>query len=151
MYKLFIPILILFSIESYNQTIDLSVVSSAGDHKVTEIISISWTLGEIAVNTMTSEGMLLSQGFHQGNLFFNSVVGVHSDLQLRTYPNPVIDKLIIESTDQNHLYEIIDIHGKTLKKGFITSNTFELDFTTFPSGIYILKVDQRLMHKIIKK
>ena len=127
------------------------MVASAGNNVTTETISISWTLGEIAINTMTSEGLILSQGFHQGNLFINSIEGVHSDFQLKTYPNPVIDKLIIESPGQNQLYEIIDVNGRVLNNGFITSNPFELDFTNLPSGVYFLRVEQRLTHKIIKK
>ena len=150
MKKLFIPILILISFESFNQTIERSVVSSAGNNVTTETISMSWTFGEIAVTTLTSEGLVLSQGFHQGNLFINSIEGVQPEFQLKTYPNPVIDKLIIESPGQNQLYEIIDVNGRVLNNGFITSNPFELDFSNLPSGAYFLRVEQKLTHKIIK-
>jgi len=36
-------------------------------------MSISRTLSEVVVNTMTSEVLVLSQGFHQGNLFIDAV------------------------------------------------------------------------------
>ncbi len=150
MKKLIIPILILISLESFNQTIERSVVASAGNNVTTETFSMSWTLGEIAVNTLTSVGLVLSQGFHQGNLIIDAIEGAYPEFHLKTYPNPVTDKLIIESSGQNQLYEIIDVSGRVLNIGFITSNPFELDFTNIPSGIYFLRVEQKLTHKIIK-
>ena len=105
MKGLFSAILVLISIESYNQTIDQSVVSPAGNNVEAETFSISWTLGEVAVSTLTSDGIILSQGFQQGNLFVNAIEGIESEFQLKTYPNPVVNKLIIESSDQNQFYE----------------------------------------------
>ena len=151
MKKLLFPILILISIGAYSQSIDRSVVASAGNNVTTETTSISWTLGEIAVSTLTSEGLALSQGFHQGNLFIDAIEGAHPDFLLKTYPNPVIEKLIIESSKHNQLYEIIDINGRVLINGIITSNPFELDFTDLTNGVYFFRVEHRITHKIIKK
>ena len=148
---LFITALILISAFSVGQTIERSVIAAAGNQVVTESISVSWTLGEIAVNTLTSEGTILTQGFHQGNLFINAIEGTQFDFQLRTYPNPVIDKLIIESLDLDQLYEIIDVNCKVLINGYITANPYELDFTNLPSGVYFLRVEHRHTHKVIKK
>lgn len=68
MEVLFITVLVLISVESYNQTIDQSVIASAGNDVDTELFSISWTLGEIAINTLNSDEIVLSQGFHLGAL-----------------------------------------------------------------------------------
>jgi len=151
MKALFIAILVLISIESYNQTIDRSVVSSAGNDVDTETISVSWTLGEVATATLNSDGLILSQGFHQGNLFVNAIEGTEPAFQLKTYPNPVVNKLIVESSELNQLYEIIDANGRVIKNGFIDSNPFELDLTNLPSGPYFLRVEQIATHKIIKE
>ncbi len=151
MKALFITILVLISIESYNQSIDRSIVASAGNNVDTETISVSWTLGEVAIATLNSDGLILSQGFQQGNLFIDAIEGTHPEFQLKTYPNPVIDKLIIESSNLNQLYEIIDVNGRVIKNGFIDSNPFELDLTNLPSGPYFLRVEQIQTHKIIKE
>ena len=111
MKALFITILVLVSIESYNHTIDRSVISSAGNNVDTETISVSRTLGEVAIANLSSDGLILSQGFHQGNLFIDAIEGIHPEFQLKTYPNPVVNKLIIESLNLDQLYEIIDVNG----------------------------------------
>ncbi len=151
MKKLLFPILLLISIGAYNQSIERSVVASAGNNATSETISISWTLGEIAASSLTSPGLYLSQGFHQGNLLIDAIEGAYPGFLLKTYPNPVIDKLIVESSKLNQLYEIIDINGRVLINGFITSNPFDLDFTDLASGVYFFRVEHRTTHKIIKK
>lgn len=100
---LFITVLVLVSIESYNQTIDQSVIASAGNDVDTETISVSWTLGEVGIANLSSDGLILSQGFHQGNFFIDAIEGIHPDFQLKTYPNPVVNKLIIDSLTLIHL------------------------------------------------
>ena len=146
-----ITILVLVSIESFNQTIDRSVVSSTGDHIDSDLISVSWTLGEIAISPSSSDGLILSQGFHQGNLVINAIEGILSEFQLKTYPNPVLDRLIIESSKLNQYYEIFDVNGRVITNGHIDSSPFELDFTTLPSGSYFLIVESKWTHKIIKE
>jgi len=151
MKAILITILVLISIESYNQTIDRSVVSSTGNHVDTDLISVSWTLGEVAISTSRSEGLILSPGFHQGNLVINAIEGIQSDYQLKTYPNPVADKLIVESSKLDQFYEIIDMNGRLIKNGHITSNPFVLDLTYLPGGSYFLRVEHKLIYKIIKE
>ena len=107
MKVLFITILVLVSIESYNQTIDRSELSSAGNNVDTETISVSRTVGEVAIANLSSDGLILSQGFQQGNLFINAIEGTQSDFQLKTYPNPVIDKLIVESSNRIFAIDLV--------------------------------------------
>jgi len=47
------------------QSIDRDVISSAGDHFQGPNSSLSWTLGEIATETLTDGNIILTQGFQQ--------------------------------------------------------------------------------------
>ena len=47
------------------QTIDRQVIASSGDYFEGTNSSISWTVGEIATETLTDGNYILTQGFHQ--------------------------------------------------------------------------------------
>lgn len=47
------------------QSIDRNVVASSGDYFEGPSSSISWTLGEIATETLTDGNFIITQGFHQ--------------------------------------------------------------------------------------
>ncbi len=49
----------------HSQTIDRDVVASSGDYFEGPNSSISWTLGEIATETLTDGNFILTQGFQQ--------------------------------------------------------------------------------------
>ncbi len=77
-------------------------------------------------------------------------------LSIVIYPNPVSKYLFIELDGViNELnYIIMDITGKTLKKGNIGGSLLEIDLSNFNSGIYTiqfeLKDEQRKIFKLIK-
>ena len=57
---------IFLSVCSYAQiALKPSVIASCGSYAETETMSISWTLGELATNTLTGGAMILTQGFQQ--------------------------------------------------------------------------------------
>ena len=61
--------------------------------------------------------------------------------KIEVYPNPVGDKLSIESAKYfNFNYEIYDITGKQYLSGKLNSNKASLDVSHLRSGIYILKI-----------
>lgn len=65
-----------------------------------------------------------------------------SNETLEVSPNPVIDQLSIisESSEQAH-YIIFDITGKQVMAGTLNNST--INVSTFPSGIYIIRIDER--------
>lgn len=151
MKKLIIVFLISMPPLAFGQQIDRYVVAAGGDYFEATSTNITWTLGELAVESFTVGNMFLSQGFQQGNMMVTSSGGIPAGFILKTYPNPVVDILIVETEKLDLKYRIVDIHGKMLKNGNISSSSFELDFTSFPSGIYFLWIEENQTHKIIKK
>lgn len=59
-----ISILLLLSLSTQAQTLDRQVIASAGS-SVSSTIQIDYTVGEIAVQPITSGNIILTQGFHQ--------------------------------------------------------------------------------------
>jgi hypothetical protein len=128
-----------------------SVIGSAGDDYQSDKVQISWTIGEVATETLSSENYILSQGFHQGNLKVNTLMkDLPADFQIKAYPNPVKDILIIESLEPGFEYQLMDANGRVIRNGIINANSEEIDFSSLSPGTYFLQTGKKRTHKIIK-
>lgn len=128
------------------------VVGSAGGDSQSELHSVSWTIGEVVTETYSSNDYILSQGFHQGNLFVSRVNDNYPfEIELKAYPNPVVDKLNVETDETDFKYRIIDVNGRSVANGTIHSDLKRIDFSAFPAGIYFLQVGEYQTHKIVKQ
>lgn len=152
MKSLFILFLLATSVHVFSQEKAQQVFAAAGDQHSSASATVSWTLGETFTASLSSSSVILNQGFQQGMLTVNSLVepGM-SDLKLRAYPNPVMDILILETDGKQHNYRVINMHGELVLNGNITDVFQEIDFTNLPQGIYLLSVDQKQSHKVIKQ
>jgi hypothetical protein len=67
-----------------------------------------------------------------------SVIELNSKSDVKIYPNPVINDLIVEGVDVKSMkIEILDVLGNVLQQD-IQNN--RMDFSNYNSGIYILKI-----------
>lgn len=66
--------LVIFIRPCMSQSIERSVVASAGDYYESANVSLSWTLGEIATETYSSANNILTQGFQQPDISLVSLV-----------------------------------------------------------------------------
>ena len=79
-----------------------------------------------------------------------------SEKGIRIYPNPIQDKLIIE-TDmaiENQQIQICDLRGLSAYNAYLTSQKCVVDFSNMQKGIYLLKLKLNgnvLVKKIIKQ
>ncbi|WP_288444275.1 T9SS type A sorting domain-containing protein [uncultured Chryseobacterium sp.] len=74
------------------------------------------------------------------------------------YPNPFRDYLYLDFTSNNFKgseYELFDAQGKLVKKDKISQSKSELNFSSIPSAMYIIRITQNgeniKTFKIIKK
>lgn len=149
-YRYFL-LLLSFPALSFAQDIKQNVIGTAGDDFNNDKVSVSWTIGEVVSENLSTESYDLTQGFHQGNLVVNRINEEFPIIfQIKAYPNPVKDILIIESEDPGFEYQLINVQGKVISNGFIHSFSEEIDFTNLPSGTYFLQVEKYDTHKIIK-
>jgi uncharacterized repeat protein (TIGR01451 family) len=61
---------------------------------------------------------------------------------VKIYPNPFKNTILIESIEDLHSYEIMDLNGKSVaeKRIIISSSNIEIDMSSYPSGVYLLKL-----------
>lgn len=137
-----------------------SVLATAGAFQTNGSYSLSWTVGELAVSTLTEGSNVLTQGFQQPwDMSVSIQDGPEINWSVKAYPNPVYDylnvKFSLEKSEEFSI-EVTDITGKkvlTREPQMInTDEIVDLDFTQFKPGIYFLRVyssDQKV-HKVYK-
>lgn len=137
---------------TYGQTSILQVVSPAGGYYLsTEAnISVSWTLGEPVVGTLIneSEGIILTQGFQQGDfVIVNVPVDPSAGFTARIFPNPAKDettlKLTLPTLGRINL-TVLDITGRVVMSDQFDVTTQEysrtLNVTGLRAGIYLIRI-----------
>ena len=66
------------------------------------------------------------------------------------FSNPINNQVFVTSSKEKISLSLIDITGKTLKKTFF-SNQPKLVVSDIPSGIYLLKIEDKYENSIVKK
>lgn len=116
------------------------IVSTAGDSFRTEAGYLSFTLGEVAIETLPASPQQLTQGFHQPMLFVKKAAGVE-DGMMKVFPNPVGTVLYIQSRQRDAVrrYTVLDIRGIKVREGNVKDLT-EISFDGLPAAVYTLQV-----------
>ncbi|MFC2090580.1 T9SS type A sorting domain-containing protein [Bacteroidota bacterium] len=141
---------LLFSFTGNAQDVVLSptVIASAGSSSTAGDIHLSWTLGELAVSTLSEGAYILNQGFHQ--TYKSDIIGIDNEpikWQINAYPNPVSKELKIlfnvpEVT--NFLVEIQDVTGKILYQQsydkVYSEDIITVEMSSFAPGIYFFRI-----------
>ncbi|HRW63740.1 MAG TPA: T9SS type A sorting domain-containing protein [Bacteroidales bacterium] len=131
---------------AYSQTISSYVVASAGESAENGNISISWTLGEVAVETLESSSITLTQGFQQGYFEITSIdESITGNITLKVYPNPAAEFIWVamETVDiKVATIEIFDIDGKRVynQKWHLIDGEKQILLNGFSASQYILRV-----------
>jgi hypothetical protein len=123
------------------------VVSSGGSHASGANVSLSWTIGEPVVSTLSTGGYILTQGFHQSRLSATAIE--HTPIpgfNLLVYPNPFLYvlHLSVEEGDFSRLdYQLLTVDGKSLLTKPIKSKVSDIDMQAYPAANYLLLVRQQ--------
>src|SRR5690554_1014750 len=73
----------------------------------------------------------------------------HSPNQINIYPNPTTGYVYFPESCYHMDYEIFDMKGKLINHGRINSLGY-INLSTLPSGIYLIKLENQFVNKIIK-
>jgi hypothetical protein len=121
------------------------VVSSAGGQSENSNGSLSWTVGEVAVETLRNNDLILTQGFHQTRLEatgLDIIDGIQPDIL--AYPNPVDDIINVNIKGLSEIkgwsYILYDTHGRVLENSVIDSDNTGISFSNLPKSTYLLRV-----------
>jgi len=131
---------------SFSQSLERQVSASSGGSGQSSSAMLEWTLGETAVQTFTSSGHILTQGFHQGLLLFTNIFNNPSSaFYLYIYPNPTTDKVYtqISGNDTPLYYRLTDLKGRNILELQILPEVEAIDFSTYPSGVYLLTIQDK--------
>ncbi len=148
-------------ISLFSQSSVHEVMATSGNSYQTNSIQIDWTLGEVAISTLTGSGSLLTQGFHQPHYLITAINRLPADYgQIKVYPNPTTDQLNIDfafTKKEKIELVLLDLTGKVMLKNTIVGQTISknISLATLPSGTYFLsmKIGNQIFsqtHKIQK-
>jgi hypothetical protein len=90
-----------------------------------------------------------------GKIVYSNTVMINlkSGVIVMLYPNPVKDKLTIQQfeTIQNKTVILSDGHGRILQQVKLTNLQQTVNMETYPAGIYILKMEDGTIFKVLKQ
>jgi hypothetical protein len=141
------------------QSVTPEVIASAGEHFDNGNVQLSWTLGEVMIDTYDNGTNILTQGFHQPMLTVTAVDETLADVRLSLYPNPTSDYLNIElgNNDKDINLQLYDMGGKLIHKAVINAyqTKYVLPMNAVASGNYLVQMQTEdgkvnTTHKVIK-
>lgn len=122
---------------------------------------------EVRAMALQSDGAIVVAGFSSNGFDYDFSLAryypglepgireaAEQEYSIYLYPNPVSDLLLIESDISIGIYYLLDITGKTVLQGSVTSTKFTLDLSTLSSGVYFISVtdgDKQVFGKVVKE
>ncbi|MEI6578616.1 MAG: T9SS type A sorting domain-containing protein [Eubacteriales bacterium] len=134
---------ILFISYSMNgQTIQNSVISSAGGSSSTSNVKMDYTLGETVIETFSAGGNTLTQGFHQTNLTLVAIENVELFAEMSVYPNPTSEFVNLDIPANYNLLDVnmYDVTGKLIRTKTNVSGLVTFNVNDLATGTYYLQV-----------
>jgi hypothetical protein len=120
------------------------VISSTGSTGQNANGTLSYTLGELVIDTRTAGSTTLTQGFHQTKLEVTSVKEVQNlGFTVTASPNPTNDFITIKVENGNSKkisFALFDVNGKLITNGNILNSEAEISFISLNPATYILKI-----------
>jgi hypothetical protein len=152
----------------FSQELKPTIIAAGGGSDKTTNISLDWTLGEFAVETISFGGKMYTQGFHQPILVVksyhsppaNELITGLTGYKVFVAPNPAqsfFNVVIEDESGNNLLVTLYDLNGKKLqtKQGSGPKYTVRMNISPYASGVYLLDIRSRTgkqigIYKIVK-
>lgn len=152
-------LLVLLSWTARAQRIDPAAVSSSGGFFQAPEVSVSWTVGQTAVDLRSGHFGTLSEGFQQAFLTVIPIRERTIPFTLDLYPNPARHSLLVtlQGGRQEMTLVVYDLLGQpVLRQQLREGDTMaRLPFAGLPSGMYLLVAfsgsgEQLALYKVVK-
>ena len=133
----------------------LEVVNSGGGYHENSEGSITFSIGEVIIETIAHGDLCFTQGFCQANVTVTAVNEIPGlDYELIAYPNPTKNYVILKITREklsDLKYYLFDMHGKLIKTEQVkaTETTIPFNFL-IPSTYYLKVIDGQIEVKTFK-
>lgn len=112
------------------------VFGAAGEFTQAAGNTVSWTIGELVVETFQVTANHLTQGFHQSDLYVVSVEDFGL-LDIQVYPNPARESINI-SADMASKMSVYSAEGKLIQVRDINETLTTMDVSHLSRGTYML-------------
>jgi len=139
-------------IKETENTIQIST-NAAGATNVVDEGSISFSIGQVFHLTYNSANHHINEGIQQPVISKNIMPKplLYPSIEIKSYPNPVDDYFIIETTGTEGMlltYQIYNVQGKLMKSNKMGQTSTTINATRLLSSIYIVKIMDR--NKLLK-
>jgi len=121
-----------------------SLINTSGNSVKTEKVQLQWSIGEVAIESLIGNSVILTQGVHQVWMDLVSVQTFSKDdFTVKAYPNPVRRELQIElqgNKPANMELRLYGVAGKLVytKKISMLEEQLAISFSRYDAGIYHL-------------
>ena len=132
---LYYIILLIPLISSYGQ----NSINTTGGNINSNGINLSYSIGQLKINTIESSSSTLNLDFIQGVQYAFSIYDCSrlASIELSVYPNPSSQMVYIKTIDEPNLKLIIyDIAGRLIHERTLESST-TVDVENYSNGTYI--------------
>ncbi len=137
MKKLLLIVALALTSTIYSQ----EVVSTQGDSYTNASGSIDFTIGEIAINTVSDGTNDLTQGFHQTNWNFVGFEDHEPNYEVTIFPNPTQEVLNIKTSKfDNITYTLYDAQGKLVLQNMLFAEQTPIHVSQLAPGAYSLEL-----------
>lgn len=136
------------------QSLSPTVVNAAGGTIQNGSNGLEWSLGELAVSTLTSTNHLLTQGFLQPQIVLVPTRDILEERQFTVFPNPASSALTIQTVVHDiGSVQVLDILGRLALETTFQEN---IDLQCLEAGMYTITLydlQKKAIHsfKIIKQ
>ena len=137
-------LIIVFSVSMLSlsaQQTSPEIISTSGNYDSNANNSISWTIGELVIDTKDNLTNILTQGFHQDNYTITDFEDFDLNYQISVYPNPTTNHVFIQmNNDEYFQIYLFDLNGKLLLHSNHENGRAEIDLYSFAESTYLLKL-----------
>ena len=129
------------------------VIGSGGETWTQNDYNLSFTVGQIAIETYSQNQIILTQGFHQESYQITKLNNLNTNFNISVFPNPTSDYITIDYNIENARADLFikDIRGAIIyySLDFLTNKRQTLDISKFSPGIYVLEIILNSKNKIV--
>jgi hypothetical protein len=116
-------------------------------------LKMDFSIGEIIINTGFADDFIITQGFHQENIYM-STINEDASLDLTVFPNPTSSMLNIDLQNINFFpiqIDVFDVTGKQWRAtDFVYDKTHTISLDGLAEGVYFLIVENKHCQNIYK-
>lgn len=125
-----------------------SSVNSAGSSASGSGGSVSYSVGQVFIQTITSPAGSISEGVQHPFEFQATAIENIQDLQQAfiMYPNPVKQRVYLKrrtGIGSPASYRLLNLNGKVLETGVITPDILSVDMQSYAASVYFLEITQQ--------